>query len=326
MSVEAKTKLINNIKKMLSDKLTVDNMESFLGILSDEMIYYDVEIIQNRDDHEEDVLSLYLDALRVEGRSPKTIKQYERILKNFLKEIKLPSQKVTVFNIRNFFTNERGRGVSDTYVRWKRNILNTYYNWLVNEKLVSANPLGNIGKIKVQKKVLKIFSDVEIELMKNACNNVRDEALISFLLATGVRVDELHKLNRDDVNFDTFEVKVLGKGNKERVVYINAVVAMQLKKYFAERKDLDPCLFRSKYGRLTSSGAEDILKRLEERSAVDHIHPHKFRRTFATKLIKNGMPIEKVSYLLGHEKIETTMKYIVLDDSDIKYAYNRFAS
>ena len=325
MSLDAKIRLINGLKEKLADKFTLKELNSLAIALNEELAHYKVELDEKYLDSTEDLIEFYISALKVEGKSPRTLKRYEYIIRRFLKDVKIPTEKLSVFNIRAYFVKEKNRGVQDSTLDGVRQILNAYFSWLHREGILLTNPMGNIGTIKAKKKILEILSDVDIELMKSHCKNDKDLAIIMFLLTTGCRVDEVRNLDRSSINFSTYEVKVLGKGNKERIVYINPVVAMQLKKYFDGRKDDDPCLFRSKYGRITVSGIETILHDLEKRSGVKHIHPHKFRRTLATNLIKKGMPIEKVAAILGHEKIDTTMKYIVLDNSEIKHAYERYA-
>ena len=133
-------------------------------------------------------------------------------------------------------------------------------------------------------------------------------------------------LNRDKVNFETLEVLVVGKGDKERTVYMDPVAAMLLKQYLESRTDDCEALFVNRYGnRITPGGVRGMMKALANVAGVEKVHPHRFRRTMATGLVRRGMPIEEVAAILGHEKLDTTMKYVVLNNEDLKHSYRKFA-
>lgn len=326
MSLDAKIRFVDNIKVKLADKFTLTDMDSLVATLNDELTNYKVELEENCYGSTEDFLDAYIGALSVEGKSKKTIKRYDYIIRRFLNDVKIPSEKMSVFNIRSYFAKEKNRGISDRTLDGVRQILNIYFGWLHREGVIKTNPMGNIGAIKSKKKILDVFSDVDIERMKPHCKTTRDLAIIMFLLTTGCRIEEVCNLNKSDVNLKSFEVKVLGKGNKERIVYLDDVAGMFIQQYLDGRHDDNEALFVNRtMERLQQGGVRRMLKVIEKESGVNNIHPHKFRRTLATNLIKKGMPIEKVAAILGHEKIDTTMKYIVLDNSDIKYAYQKYA-
>ena len=186
--------------------------------------------------------------------------------------------------------------------------------------------MANLGAIKVPKKVREAYAAVDLEKLKTACASPRNMALLSFLLATGCRISEITQLNREDLNFQDKEVLVLGKGNKERTVYFDDVTAMHLRRYLGTRTDDNPALFVGKRKeRLQPGGVRAMLKTLAAAAGVDHVHPHKFRRTLATTMIAHGMPIQEVAAILGHDKLDTTMKYIVLDKTSVKNSYRKYA-
>lgn len=325
MSIEAKINLLNSIKTKMSDVITVSEMEKITEILYEEMNHYDVQALERCTYNEDDFLKTYIDSLTIEGRSPKTIKRYKYIISKFMRDVNTNTSEINVFTIRSYLGKEKERGISDRTIEGIRQIFSGYFGWLHREGLIKSNPVANIGSIKYLKKVMEIYSDADYELMKAACTNVRNKAIITFLMSTGCRISEVTQLNINNVNLTSLECKVSGKGKKERIVYLDQVSAMFLKQYLDERKDNEEALFLDLYhdNRINPGGIRSMLKTIEKRSGVLHVHPHKFRRTLATNLIRRGMPIEKVAVILGHDKIDTTMKYVVLDKFEIKQAYNR---
>lgn len=204
--------------------------------------------------------------------------------------------------------------------------MSAFFGWVHREGLIEKNPVANLDPIKCAKKTKKIYSAVDMEkLQQAAAKETRDRAILSFLATTGCRVGELVRLNRDSVDLNSGEATVHGKGNKERVVYMGDVTAMLLKQYLAERKDSSEALFVSLRGqkRLQAGGVRVMLNGLAMDAHVEHVHPHKFRRTFATNAARRGMPIQEVAALLGHEKIDTTMAYVNISREDIKHDYKR---
>ena len=327
MGIESKTRLLNSFKKRLTTVLTAADMETVTDILSEELANYDIKWIERETSEKDDLLDAYIEALEIEGRSPKTLGRYKYIITRFLNFVAIPTEEITVFDIRRYLSTEKKRGISDRTLDGIRQIFSAYFNWLQREGLIRVNPMGNVGTIKYRKIVKDIYSDIDIEKMKEAAKSVRDKAIIFFLLSSGCRISEMIALNRVDVDLEKLECKILGKGNKERIIYLSPVAGMYIKQYFDERKDTNEALFLSQRGsRLTISGAENILNRIGAASEVEHVHPHKFRRTLATNLIKRGMPIEEVAKILGHDKLDTTMQYIVLDKSEIKYSYKKYTS
>jgi len=325
MSTEDKTRFINNIKRKLSDVITANEMKKMIDALVEESNNFDINMIKAENYTQDDFLKAYIDALKIEGRSPKTLIRYEYIIKKMINKINIPTTNVTVYNVRSYLSSEQERGVSNRTLDGERQIFNGYFGWLQREGLIKSNPIANIGTIKTKKKVKDIFSDVDIEMIKKSCKNNRDKAIVMFLLSTGCRVSEAMELNRSNVDLSSLECKVIGKGNKERIVYLDEVAAMFLRNYLNERKDENEALFLNKFHkRMGTNGVRKIMTEIEKTSHVENIHPHKFRRTLATNLIKHGMPIEKVATILGHDKIDTTMEYVMLDASDIKYSYGKY--
>lgn len=326
MAIDAKISFLNQLEKRLSTVVTADTMSKVLSVVSDVLEGFEMRETAIADDTQDDMLQCYLDALKVEGLSAKTIKRYRYILTRVMKTVGVSTRRVTVYHLRTYLAGLKDRGISDRTANGERQILSAYFNWLQRESLIERNPTANLGVIKCAKKVKKTFSEVDLEKLKTNCKNTRDRAIIEFLYATGCRISEATELNKDDIDFMSLECVVHGKGNKERTVYIDPVTGMLLRQYIAGRKDDNPALFAGRGGkRLQPDGVRAMMNKLAKRAGVEHVHPHKFRRTMATELCRHGMPIQEVASILGHEKIDTTMQYVILNDDDIKHSYKRFA-
>lgn len=326
MPIEAKAVLLIRMESKLSDALSANQMSTVLGVLSDELVNYEVDQVASSSDMKDDFLEAFLSAKEIEGRSRKTLNRYRYIIGKFSEAINIPTREITIFHIRRYLTDLKNRGLADSTLEGQREVFSSYFNWLQKENLIQTNPCANLGAIKCQKKVKMAYSEVELELMKTHCQNVRDKAIICFLLSTGCRISEMTQLNIDDLDLAKRECKVLGKGNKERIVYIDAITAMAVKEYLDGRKDKYKALFAGRQTqRLSPQGVRRFLKKIQESAHIETtVHPHRFRRTLATSLIHRGMPIQEVAKILGHEKLDTTMKYVCINDQDIKYSYNKY--
>lgn len=325
MAIEAKVVLLNGMEQKLSTVITASDMTKVLSILSDQLAFYEVKQIDHENGAPDDMLDAYLSALRVQGRSPKTIERYSYLLKKLMSEIKIPTRSITVHHLRRYLADEKVRGLSDRTLEGIREVLSAYFGWLWREGLIESNPTANLGAIKCVKKIKVVYSEVDMERLKTKCGQVRDKAIIAFLASTGCRISEMCQLNRDDVDLNNLECTVLGKGNKERTVYLDPVAGMMIKEYLSERTDDHPALFVGKgTDRLHPGGVRNMMKKLGERANVNHVHPHKFRRTLATNLIRHGMAVQEVASILGHDKLDTTMQYVVLNKTDIKNSYQKY--
>lgn len=328
MSIEAKQLFLHDLEKNIGRVLTVDNTEEVMKLLSEQLIDYELEKNPSEDEDIEgkELLDAYISAKMVEGRSDKTLARYRYIINNVMKRIDVPMRKVSVFHIRRYLASEKGRGISDRTLEGIREVLSAYFGWLQKEGLIASNPIVNLGAIKYQKIKRVPYSSVDIEKLKENCSKDRDKAIISFLLSTGCRISEVCALNRSDIDFENKECKVLGKGNKERIVFLDDVTAMLLKRYVENRNDEHEALFTGKgSARLTPGGVRYMLRKVADRAGVENTHPHRFRRTLATNLIDHGMPIHEVATLLGHDKIDTTMTYVYIDEKNVKNSFRKYA-
>ena len=324
MAIEAKASFLRLTEKKLSTTVTADMMSKVLSIVSDVMEGFDLREI-SIEEESDDMLECFLQALDVQGRSKKTIAHYRLVLGKLMAETKVPTRRITVYHLRSFLAKKKEEGLKDSTLSHFREVFSSFFGWLFREGLIEQNPVVNLGTIKVAKEEKRVFSDIDMEKMRLGCRRLVDRAIISFLASTGCRVAELVGLNRDALDLENLECVVRGKGNKERTVYLDTVTAMYVKKYLETRNDSCPALFATRTNeRFQTGGIRDMLKRLEAISKVEHVHPHKFRRTLATNLAKRNMPIQTIAAILGHEKIETTMEYIVLNKEDTKMKYRQY--
>lgn len=326
MSVESKAMFLNSLELEFGNVLTANDTTKALSVISDVLARFEIEAVQSESLMEkDDLLQAYLSAMQIEGRSPKTIERYDYIIGKMKKALGIPTRQITVYHLRRYLADRKAGGLSDRTLEGERQVFSAYFNWLQRENLIKENPTANLGTIKSQKKIKKIYTDTDIEKLKCGCKTIRDKAIISFLLSTGCRISEMIQLNRSDIKIEKLECTVLGKGNKERTVYLNGVTGMLLSEYLQGRKDDSPALFAGKgTERLTAGGVRRMMRELEEETKVEHVHPHKFRRTLATNLIRHGMPIQEVASILGHDKLDTTMQYVVLDKTEVQNSYRKF--
>ena len=325
MAIEAKAVLLKSLEQQLSTEITAADMTRVLSAVSDQLAAYQVTQLDT-DSSTDDLLDAYVAAMQIQGLSKKAIARYTYLIRRMMLSIRVPTRSISVYHLRQYLASEKARGISDRTLESNRQVYNAYFNWLFREKLIDDNPVANLGAIKCAKKIKAVFSEADIERMKFCCKSIRDRAIIAFLLSTGCRISEMYQLNRDDVDLSTMECRVLGKGNKERIVFLDQVAVMLLREYLAQRTDDFPALFVGRLtNRLSPNGVRKMLSNISSASTVDHVHPHKFRRTLATSLIRHGMPIQEVAAILGHDKLDTTMQYVVLDKSDVKNSYRRYA-
>lgn len=285
----------------------------------------------NSDSDEEnklDLIKLFLAAKRVEGCSEKTVKYYDSTIRNAMKKIDKDIIQITTDDLRIYLDRyQTESNISKVTVDNIRRILSSFFSWLEDEDYVVKSPVRRIHKVKTCKTVKETYSDEDLELMRDECEGIRDLALIDLLASTGMRVGELVKLNKKDIDYQNRECVVLGKGNKQRKVYFDARTKLHLQKYVNSREDDNEALFVSlqkPYNRLQISGVEIRLRELGNRLSIDKVHPHKFRRTLATAAIDKGMPIEQVQQLLGHQSIDTTLQYSMVNQNNVKESHRKY--
>ena len=328
MAIDAKQSLMSKIETRSADILTAAEMPRLMRVLSDVLQGFRVEALTNEawSMDEDDMLESFIASMNVQGRSNGTIYRYRYLICKFMTFAKTPTREINVYHIRNWITAEKARGIQESTLEGYRQVLSSYFGWLFREGLIEKNPVVNVGVIKAPKKLKKIYSRADIERLTRECKTVRDQAIVHFLASTGCRISEMTGLNRDAVNLTAGEVVVYGKGGKERTVYMDDVAVMLLRKYLEERNDDSEILFTGRNGeRLKPGGVRIMLNKIGNAAGVEHVHPHKFRRTLATEMSRRGVQLQEIKAILGHESLDTTMEYIVLNKEDTKSSYRRFA-
>ena len=273
-------------------------------------------------------LQMFLDAKKIEGCSERTLQYYRVTVERLLQSIATPIRKVSTEEIRSYLSGyQQINGCTKVTVDNIRRNVSSFFSWLEEEDYILKSPMRRIHKIKTKQQVKEIISDEAIEQLRDHCTCARDLAMIDLLYSTGIRVGELVNLNVADVNFEARECVVFGKGDKERRVYFDAKAKLHLQNYLNSRTDNNPALFvtlDSPHSRLKISGVEVRLRELGRSINLIKIHPHKFRRTMATRAIDKGMPIEQVQKILGHSQIDTTMKYAMVNQTNVKTSHQKF--
>ena len=273
-------------------------------------------------------LALFVSAKRVEGCSEKTITYYEKTISTMLTKLDKDANRITTEDLREYLANyQKEKGSSKVTIDNIRRILSSFFSWLEDEGYILKSPVRRIHKIKTTLCIKEAYTEEALEVIRDECSELRDLALIDLLASTGMRVGELVQLNREDIDFSERECKVLGKGDKERVVYFDARTKIHLKNYLDSRSDSDEALFvslKAPYKRLQIGGVESRLREIGKKCEMEKVHPHRFRRTLATVAIDKGMPIEQLQCLLGHKRIDTTLHYAMVKQSNVKASHRKY--
>ena len=325
-----KKQLISDVTEALVTKLDQNDVD----IVSDEMLIalQDYEVTKQvrqivaYDGYNEMILKRYKACLIIAGRSPKTIDAYVRIAKKLFDAVQKNYTDMTVSDLRYFLAFEKSRGVSNRTLENTRVQISAFFTWLMDEELIAKNPCRAITPIKYPKEVRYPFSAIEIDAIRSACRSKKERAIVELLLASGIRVSELCAMHVSDINFDTLTVKVReGKGSKQRTVYINELANKHLVEYLTSRNVNGEYVFYNKKKQpLNAGGVRHILKTIEERAGVTDVHPHRFRRTFATGLANRGMEIQEIGKLLGHANLNTTLTYVYTSDASLHNSYRKY--
>ncbi|WP_400257361.1 site-specific tyrosine recombinase/integron integrase [Methanomethylophilus alvi] len=316
----------------------IDSIESRCSLFLDKKqmdclhsILVDCILLENTEDrklNDDELIKSFLDSKKIEGCSEKTLKYYGSTLSSISKNHPKNLASMDTEDLRSYLADYcEKHGTSNVTINNIRRILSSFYSWLEDENIIIKSPVRRIKKVKTVKIVKQIYSDETLEKLRDGCDNLRDLAMIDLLSSTGMRVGELVNLNREDIDFNNRECVVLGKGNKERIVYFDARTKVHLSNYLESRTDSNPALFITllkPYERLQISGVEIRLKKIGDSLGLDRVHPHKFRRTLATRAIDKGMPIEQVQTLLGHQKIDTTLEYALVNQQNVKTSHCKF--
>lgn len=327
-----KESLIKNIEQQMCASLNNAQNQKLHEVLTH--CLYEVTVSSGVTDNNQSakdnssLLEIFLAAKHVEGCSERSIKYYKSTLQKAIDILHKPFNQIETEDLRKYLSDyQKINNASRMTIDNVRRILSTFFTWLEDENYILKSPVRRIHKIKTAKLVKETYSDETLVLLRDNCKTTRDLAIIDMLASTGMRVSELVTLNKQDVDFVNRECVVFGKGSKERPVYFDARTKIHLLNYLNERKDNNPALFVSllkPHNRLQISGVEITLRKLGRSLNIQKVHPHKFRRTLATQAIDKGMPIEQVQKLLGHQKIDTTMEYAMVDQQNVKVSHKKY--
>lgn len=321
--------MVNEIYSVLNDMSEVLNMQQ-LQRLQETLLKHLVQKGNEKNcpvDNGE-FLDMFISAKKIEGCSERTLSYYKATIQNMFKEITTSVMQITTEMLRDYLAkyqlnNNCGKVTIDNI---RRN-LSSFFSWLEDEDYIIKSPVRRIHKVRTGTTVKETFSDESIEKLRDGCADVRDLAIIDLLYSTGIRVGELVNLDRKDIDFEERQCVVYGKGNKERQVYFDARTKLHLLNYLESRTDNNNALFvtlDNPHERLKISGVEIRLRELGRKLEIERVHPHKFRRSMATKAIDKGMPIEQVQKLLGHQQIDTTMRYAMVSQNNVKISHRKF--
>ena len=324
-----KQDLIKDIIQEMLPYLNNAQNEKLREVLQYTLANYDViERQQKVQTSEKNFVELFLSAKRIEGCSEKSLKYYRATIEAMLEKVEKEVKHIVTDDIREYLTDyQKNKNTSKVTIDNIRRILSSFFSWLEDEDYILKSPVRRIHKVKAGTNIKETYSDESLELMRDNCKEIRDLAIIDMLASTGMRVGEMVLLNRSDIDFNERECIVFGKGSKERVVYFDARTKIHLKNYLESRVDDNPALFvslKAPYERLKIGGVEVRLREFGKRLGVQKVHPHKFRRTLATMAIDKGMPIEQLQQLLGHSKIDTTLQYAMVKQSNVKIAHRKY--
>lgn len=325
-----KNELITTIEQAMLKKLDNAQLQALHKVLVQAFKGVSVTAVAIADKAPDntEILEEFLSAKRIEGCSEKSLNYYRKTITAALDSIGKGIKHITTDDLRAYLTDYQAEKKSSKVTMDNiRRILSSFFSWLEDEDYIIKSPVRRIHKVKTSKTIKETYTDENLEIMRDNCVELRDLAMIDMLASTGMRVGEMVLLNRDDVDFNERECVVLGKGDKERMVYFDARTKLHLQSYLASRTDSDPALFvslRSPHKRLTIGAIELRLREMGRKLGISKVHPHKFRRTLATMAIDKGMPIEQLQRLLGHERIDTTLQYAMVKQSNVKLAHRKY--
>lgn len=332
--MDLRTKIINNISAAVISILTDEQLQAVQDAIALHLHNYEIQErtteIATIDNTPDSMLSKFIATKRIEGKAESTLQRYHDACYMMIHSLRKPLYEITTYDLRFYLASYKSkRNVSNRTLDGIRRCFSSFFSWLAAENLIGRNPCAALSQIKYAKVIKKPYTGPEMERLKQSCTSIRDLALIEFLYASGCRVSEVVQLNRSDINFLSQDAIVLGKGNKERTVYLTPVALMHLSDYLNSRTDNNPALFASikaPYCRLSKAGIETALKTIGKRAGVENVHPHRYRRTLATNLLDRGANIQDVAAVLGHSDLKTTQVYCYISQHNVQAAYRRYAA
>ena len=324
--------IIQEVVSKLGTSNVPDNVIHIVqDILTIELNDYEVQKrctdVSVHDNSAENQLKKFIATKRIEGIAESTLRRYADENIKMIRFLNKPLDEITTFDLRFYLSyRKQQNNVSNRTLDGIRRCYSSFFGWLSAERIINHNPCLALSQIKYRKQIKKPYSAIEMEKIRKSCKNIRDLAIVDFLYCTGCRVSEVSRLNISDINIEKKECTVLGKGNKERTVYLSDVAVMYLQEYIFSRTDTSDALFVGRGGsRIGKNGIEALLHRIGKVAGVHNVHPHRFRRTLATNLLDKGMNIQDVAAILGHSDLKTTQVYCYISQNNVKAAYRKYA-
>ena len=323
-----KQQIIIDVMQQMLPHLDNAQMQKLQKVLEYTLHGCEITVLEENDNDNSQLVESFVSAKRIEGCSEKTLKYYRTTIETMLISVDKSIRYIQTEDLRSYLINyQNEKQSSRVTIDNIRRILSSFFSWLEDEDYILKSPVRRIHKVKTATNIKETYTDEELETMRDSCTELRDLAIIDMLASTGMRVGEMVLLNRNDIDFNERECIVFGKGSKERVVYFDARTKIHLQNYLRNRKDDNPALFvslKSPYERLKIGGVEVRLREFGKQLGLQRVYPHKFRRTLATTAIDKGMPIEQLQQLLGHRKIDTTLQYAMVKQSNVKIAHRKY--
>lgn len=323
-----KQQIIIDVMQQMLPHLDNAQMQKLQKVLEYTLHGCEITVLEENDNDNSQLVESFASAKRIEGCSEKTLKYYRTTIETMLISVDKSIRYIQTEDLRSYLINyQNEKQSSRVTIDNIRRILSSFFSWLEDEDYILKSPVRRIHKVKTATNIKETYTDEELETMRDSCTELRDLAIIDMLASTGMRVGEMVLLNRNDIDFNERECIVFGKGSKERVVYFDARTKIHLQNYLRSRKDDNPALFvslKSPYERLKIGGVEVRLREFGKQLGLQRVYPHKFRRTLATTAIDKGMPIEQLQQLLGHRKIDTTLQYAMVKQSNVKIAHRKY--
>ena len=324
-----KQKIMEEIMQQMLPHLDNAQLQKLEEVLEHSLFMYEIssKYTETEDDSQK-LIDTFVYAKRIEGCSEKTLKYYRTTIETMTEAIDKGVRHMQTDDLRAYLTEyQEKHGSSRVTIDNIRRILSSFFSWLEDEDHILKSPVRRIHKVKTATNIKETYTDEELEKMRDNCTELRDLAIVDMLASTGMRIGEMVLLNKADINFNERECVVFGKGDKERVVYFDARTKIHLQNYIDGRTDDDPALFvtlRAPHERIKIGGIESRLREIGKALEIEKVHPHKFRRTLATLAIDKGMPIEQLQQLLGHKRIDTTLQYAMVKQSNVKQAHRKY--
>lgn len=325
-----KEELMTEVMQQMLPYLDNAQLKQLRLVMEQTLFHYEVSgaELKSEEDDSNDLIAMFIAAKRIEGCSEKTLKYYQTTIDAMVTSLGKNARHILTEDLRTYLIDYQGKHQSSRVtIDNIRRILSSFFSWLEEEDYIIKSPVRRIHKVKTASNIKETYSDEDLEKMRDRCEEFRDLAMIDMLASTGMRVGEMVLLNRNDIDFNERECIVFGKGNKERVVYFDARTKIHLQNYLNSRNDNNPALFvslKAPHERLQIGGIEVRLREFGQQLGLHKVHPHKFRRTLATMAIDKGMPIEQLQQLLGHRKIDTTLQYAMVKQSNVKIAHRKY--